>query len=191
MGAVVVVALVAAVGYRLTTTSADEPNAASLTPLVQAAALDPCFGPLVRTNGGGSLPDITLPCLDGSGSHALVGPPARVPTLVNVYASWCQPCAAEMPLLREFYDRAGGRVRMIGVDTADDPAQALLFARDLKQRWPSLRDDDGLVNRAFGGGPPKTVLISAEGRVMHIQRGAYPSLEALLADVRTHLGVAV
>ena len=191
VGLVVVAALVSAVGYRLVTTSADEPDAAELGPLVAAAARDPCFGPLVRSNGGGSLPDITLPCLDGSGSHALVGPPARVPTVVNVYASWCQPCAAEMPMLRELYDRAAGRVRLIGVDTSDDPRQALLFAKDLKQRWPSLRDDDGLVNRAFGGGPPKTVLISADGQVVHVQRGAYTDLDALLADVRNRLGVTL
>lgn len=196
LGTVVVAALLAAVGYRLTTTPGNDPGRSTLQPLVAAAALDPCFGPLVRTTDGGSLPDITLPdttlpCLDGSGRHALVGAPAAVPTLLNVYASWCQPCAAEMPLLRQFYDQARGRVRMIGVDTADDPQQALLFARDLNQRWPSLRDDDGLVNRVLGGGPPKTVLISADGRVVHVQRGAYSSLDALLADVRTYLGLTL
>ena len=113
------------------------------------------------------------------------------PTLVNIYGSWCQPCAREMPLLRDFRALADGRVRLVGIDTEDDPRLALLFAIDLQQHWPALRDDEGVVSRAFGGGAPKTLFVNAAGQVVHVQRGAFASLVALRADVRRFLGVAV
>lgn len=171
--------------------SARPPRAsdAALAPLVRRAQLEPCPGPLAAP--GSPLPALRLPCLDQSGSRDLVGAPAGVPTLVNVYGSWCQPCAAEMPLLRELHELAGTKVRLVGIDTEDDPRQALLFAIDLRQHWPALRDDDGRVSRAFGGGAPKTLLVTSSGVLVHVQRGAYLSLAALRADVARYLGVRV
>jgi cytochrome c biogenesis protein CcmG/thiol:disulfide interchange protein DsbE len=177
------------------TRSHDRPAAEpSLSPLIKRAALEPCAGAVaLRVAGRRELPDISLPCLDGTGTHRLLadGPLTQAPTMVNVYGSWCQPCAVEMPLLRQLHQLAGDRVRLVGVDTEDEPRSGLLFAIDLGQRWTALRDDDGLVSRSLGGGAPKTVFVDGKGNVVHVQRGTYRTLAALKADVRRYLGIAL
>lgn len=174
--------------------SAPTPAEPSLRPLVAKAALEACVGELaVRQPGRRELPDISLPCLDGTGTKALLFSGARLqaPTLVNVYGSWCGPCVDEMPVLRQLHLLAGPRLRLVGVDTEDDPRNGLSFAVDLGQHWPALRDDDGLVSRSLGGGAPKTVFVDSRGRVVHVQRGSYRSLAVLKADVRHYLGLAL
>lgn len=168
----------------------------SLRPLIQKAALQPCFGEVASRSGAkGLLPDLRLKCLDDDGSRDLLFSEARIqtPTMVNVYGSWCGPCFDEMHLLRELHDAAGSRLRILGIDTEDDHRDALLFALDPKvgQTWPALRDDDGHVLRALGGGPPQTVFVSTTGQVVHVQRGPYSSYVALIRDVRRYLGVSL
>ncbi|MCW2543523.1 MAG: Thiol-disulfide isomerase-like thioredoxin [Frankiales bacterium] len=190
----VLVAVAAALGVGLTRSQERPAAEPSLAPLIARAALEPCTGSLaLRVPGRRELPDISLPCLDGTGTHPLLftGPHSQLPTMVNVYGSWCQPCATEMPLLRQLHQLAGPRLRLVGVDTEDDPRMGLLFAIDLGQRWPALRDDDGLVSRSLGGGAPKTVFVDGSGAVVHVQRGTYQTLAALRADVGRYLGLAL
>ena len=192
----VLAAVVAALAYGLQGPSPAPTSSPSLQPLIARAALEPCAGDLASRSGAhGLIPDVRLPCLDGSGSHDLLSTGTRTqpPTVVNVYGSWCGPCFDEMPLLRRLHMAAGSRLRLVGIDTEDDPRKALLFALDpkVKQTWPALRDDDGLVSRALGGGAPKTVFVDTAGKVVHVQRGFYSSYPALLADVRRYLGVSL
>lgn len=166
----------------------------SLRPLIAKASFEACVGELASRDGAkGVLPELHLPCLDGSGSRDLLwsGTRTQLPTVVNVYGSWCGPCATEMPVLRRLHEAAGPRIRLVGIDTEDEPRSALLFAIDLRQHWPALRDDDGLVSRALGGGAPKTVFVSTSGQVVHVQRGAYTSYEQLLGDMKRYLGLSL
>ncbi len=160
--------------------------AAHLEALRRAAALAPCPPGL-----GPDLPDVSLPCLGGGPAVALSSRGSGVVTLVNVYGSWCGPCADEMPLLASFSRRAGTRVRLVGVDDEDDPALALPFARDLGQRWPAVVDDDKVVARRYGAGVPVTLFLTAAGRVVHVQHGAFTSLRQIVAAVALHLRVQV
>lgn len=190
----VLAALGAALAYGLLRSPAARQAAPSLQPLIARAALEPCVGEVASVTGAkGQLPVLRLPCLDGDGSRDLLwtGTRTQVPTLVNIYGSWCQPCAAEMPLLRQLHTSAGARLRLVGIDTEDEHRSALLFAVDLRQHWPALRDDDGRVSRSLGGGAPKSVFVDAAGQVVHVQRGAYPSFAALKLDVRRYLGIAL
>jgi thiol-disulfide isomerase/thioredoxin len=116
--------------------------------------------------------------------------PLGRPALVNVYGSWCGPCRDEMPLLAAFRAKAGQKVALVGVDTEDDPRLALLFARDMKQHWAAVRDDDGRFLRHYGPGPPLTLFLDASGAVRFVHRGAFTSLPQLEQAVRSTLGVA-
>jgi cytochrome c biogenesis protein CcmG/thiol:disulfide interchange protein DsbE len=157
--------------------------AASLAPLRAAAALEPC------PTGVGDVPDLTLPCLGGGPSVRLRGNPSGLPTLVNVYGSWCAPCQAEMPLLASFAHKAHGKVALLGVDTEDDHRLALLFARDVGQHWPAVIDDSGVLLRHYSPGPPVTLFVAPDGKVTFVQRGRFASVAALEVAVRQHLGV--
>lgn len=193
--AAVLAAAAAALGYGLLSGGhVAAPPSPSLRPLIVRAALEPCVGELASTAGAkGVLPQLRLPCLGDGGSRDLLWTGARIqpPTLVNVYGSWCGPCATEMPLLRQLHQAAGSRLRLVGIDTEDDHRLALHFAIDLRQHWPALRDDDGLVSRALGGGAPKTVFVNSAGVVVHVERGSYSTFAALRGDVRRYLGVQV
>jgi cytochrome c biogenesis protein CcmG/thiol:disulfide interchange protein DsbE len=158
--------------------------AVDLGPLRERAALDPCPGGL-----GAALPDIVLPCLGGGPDVALAAAPPGRPTLVNIWGTWCRPCVAEVPELVDFAGKAGDRVGVVGVLTQDTPRLGLEFARQFGMHYPSVVDDDGVVLRAFGGGPPITLFVDAQGNVVHRKLGAFADLPELERLVATHLGV--
>ena len=185
----VVVLLLAAVAVR---EDGGGPGAAPRTPapdlqaLRASAALAPCPAGL-----GPELPDLSLPCLGGGPDVELRSAPPGRPTLVNVWASWCAPCADEVPELVAFSARAGDRVGLVGVLTTDVVERGLAFSADFGMRWPSLVDDDGEVLRAFPPGPPVTLFLDARGRVVHTRSGAFRDLAEVERLVAEHLGVRV
>ena len=157
-----------------------------LDDLRAAVALEPCPAGL-----GAELPDLTLPCLGGGPPVDLRSAPPGRPTLVNVWGSWCAPCAEEVPDLVAFHERAGERVGLVGVLTTDTLQRGLAFSRDFGIRYPSVVDDDGAVLRAFPPGPPVTLFLDADGRVVHTRSGAFADLAEIEGLVAEHLGVAL
>jgi cytochrome c biogenesis protein CcmG, thiol:disulfide interchange protein DsbE len=117
-------------------------------------------------------PVSTLPRLGGSGAGSLADYRGK-PVLLNVWASWCDPCQAEMPLLEKAHRRmaaAGGTV--LGVDVQDDQDKALGFLRSKGVTFPSLRDRDRSYVHRFGvTGYPESFLIDASGKVVALSRG--------------------
>jgi thiol-disulfide isomerase/thioredoxin len=135
------------------------------------------------------MPDLSLPCFAG-------GQPIRLahlgtPTVINLWASWCGPCRAELPEFQRYADRAGGRVQVIGVITNDpvrSKPQSLID--DFGLRFPMLYDERGaLRTQAAAPGMPTTLLVDAQGRIAH-RYSARPLDEAALAGlVDRYLGV--
>ncbi|MDT7572684.1 MAG: hypothetical protein QOE05_2858, partial [Actinomycetota bacterium] len=111
VGFVVVLSLIA-LGLVLKPHGKETSDQIDLGPLRKAAQLTPCPPGL-----GPEVPDVTLPCLGGGKAVRLRGAAPGVPTLVNVWGSWCRPCVAEVPELVAFADKAAGRVAVVGVDT--------------------------------------------------------------------------
>jgi cytochrome c biogenesis protein CcmG/thiol:disulfide interchange protein DsbE len=117
-------------------------------------------------------PVSSLPRLGAPGTGSLAEYRGK-PVLLNVWASWCDPCQAEMPLLEKAHKRmtaAGGTV--LGVDVQDDQSAALGFLRSKGVTFPSLRDRDRAYVHRFGvTGYPESFLIDARGRVVALSRG--------------------
>jgi cytochrome c biogenesis protein CcmG/thiol:disulfide interchange protein DsbE len=126
----------------------------------------------VRDGTPVAAPVSALPRLGSSGSGSLADYKGR-PVLLNVWASWCDPCQAEMPLLEKAHRRmasAGGTV--LGVDVQDDQQTALGFLRSKGITFPSLRDRDrSYVHRLGVTGYPESFLIDAKGEVVALSRG--------------------
>jgi cytochrome c biogenesis protein CcmG, thiol:disulfide interchange protein DsbE len=158
---------------------------ARIAELRRTTAVEPCAADL-----GTALPDLVLPCLADGQPVALHGPAPGRPTLVNVWASWCRPCVDEVPVLSAVAERAGGRLGLVGVLTQDSLVSALSFADAVGMRWPSVVDDDGTVMRAHAAGPPVTLFLTAEGELVHVERGELTSEAELEALVAEHLGVS-
>jgi thiol-disulfide isomerase/thioredoxin len=160
------------------------------------AACDQLTGPPVRAGAAGPggtsgdpLPELALPCLTGGEPFQLAS--LRGPAVVNLWASWCAPCRAELPALQRYADQRTGRVHVLGVVTGDQPERAAALATDLRLRFPALADPDGRLRAALGGlGLPVTLFVDAAGRVRYVHTTGALDQPELARLVRDHLGVA-
>lgn len=92
--------------------------------------------------------------------------------VVNFWYAACGPCIVEAPMLEEVWQEYQDQgVEFLGVNTYDQPATALSFARDNKVTYPSVIDvNDGRVKLAFAQvtpiqATPTTLVIDQDGRV--------------------------
>src|SRR4051794_30830848 len=117
-------------------------------------------------------PGVTLPRIGVPGDGALADYRGKV-VVVNFWASWCDPCKSETPLLERWHRRIapqGGTV--LGIDEQDVSSDALQFARRYGMSYPLLRDGPGAKQKEFGvTGVPETLVIDKRGRVAATGRG--------------------
>jgi thiol-disulfide isomerase/thioredoxin len=159
--------------------------------LVAAAHLAPCPASASTTTAGG-LPDVTLPCL-GDGPPVHVAGLRGMPTVVNIWGSWCEPCQHEMTYFASTYDADRSRVRFLGVDTVDSDDSALDFAAHVSppMRFPSVVDEDKKVLLGIAAdAPPVTLFVNSAGRVVGRHPGGYTSASQLHADIASYLHVS-
>jgi thiol-disulfide isomerase/thioredoxin len=136
----------------------------------------------------GELSDVALPCF--TGGTVDFGRPQGVPTVVNLWASWCTPCREELPLFQQLATAAGDRLRVVGVVSKDGIGQGASFAQDAGITFPTAFDDDGHVMAGLGlRDLPHTVLIGADGSVAAVQITPFSSLQELESVVADKLGV--
>lgn len=108
------------------------------------------------------------------------------PTLINLFASWCAPCRAEMPMLLEA-SADHPDVAFLGIDHMDRREDGQAFVDEFGIDFPTLYDVDGDVAYAVGGrGMPTTVIFDADGRLAGRVVGELTpaSLERLLDEGR-------
>ena len=97
--------------------------------------------------------------------------------VLNLWASWCGPCRAEAPTLEAVYRETRGQgVRFVGLNTRDDLASAKAFQRAFKISYPSIVDESGSLQLAFGSlvSPvtiPWTIVLDRQQRVAAVIPG--------------------
>jgi len=87
--------------------------------------------------------------------------------VVNVWASWCSPCRAEIPTLNSLSQKYKD-VQFMGILTRDNLANAEVFARQLAVPYPNFIDDSlllGFRNTLPANAIPTTVVLDKQGRV--------------------------
>lgn len=129
------------------------------------------------------LPSFNLPLLSGDGRFSnenLAGKPA----VVNFWASWCDPCREETPMLertyREYRDRG---IEFLGVNTQDTSAEARAFAERFGVSYPVVVDEGRALSAPLGVAPlPQTFFVRCDGILMAAsgegEIGAAPTKEA-------------
>jgi cytochrome c biogenesis protein CcmG/thiol:disulfide interchange protein DsbE len=113
---------------------------------------------------GKQAPEFVLEDLDGNvvDLAALRGRPV----LLNFWATWCQPCIAEHPVLQAAARRYRGRAHFLGVIYQDETEKIQRFLAQRGAWGPSLVDPGVKVGIAYGVyGAPETFFIDKNGVV--------------------------
>jgi thiol-disulfide isomerase/thioredoxin len=86
------------------------------------------------------------------------------PTLVNVWAFWCQECQTELPVLQQ-YASSQGAVRVITLMVQSPEANGLQTLADLHVHLPTVIDASGAASKALKlpFGLPVSYLVTPDG----------------------------
>lgn len=132
-------------------------------------------GIIERGFAGDALPDVTL--TDPDGTTLALAEATGTPVLLNLWATWCAPCVAEMPLLDDLAGELAGQLRVLTVSEDMNGAEAVVpfFERHGYQNLPRWMDPANDLAFKFGGGAvlPLTVLYDAQGKEVWRMMGAY------------------
>jgi thiol-disulfide isomerase/thioredoxin len=134
------------------------------------------------------LPDVTLPCYAGGAPVRVSG--LRGPAIVNLWASWCEPCRRELAVLQRYADRVDGRVHVIGVITEDTRDASGALAADLGLRFPQLYDRSAQLRRLLNRAAlPITLLVDREGQIRLLYNAEALDDDTLDMLAQQYLGV--
>ena len=109
--------------------------------------------------------------------------------LLNFWASWCEPCRAEMPTLQQIADFYGAeKLLVLAINFKEPAARALQFAKTTGVSLPVLLDQDGKAAQGWGVKVfPTTLMIDVAGRPRLRVKGEVdwtgPAAEKLIASL--------
>jgi cytochrome c biogenesis protein CcmG, thiol:disulfide interchange protein DsbE len=112
-----------------------------------------------------------LPILGSSGRESLADLRGKV-VVINVFASWCQPCSAEAPILeQEQRTLVKHDATVLGVTYLDNSSDSEQFVHQHGITYPVVRDVSGNFVRGFAAsGVPETYVINRKGRIVALLR---------------------
>jgi thiol-disulfide isomerase/thioredoxin len=109
------------------------------------------------------------------------------PAVVNIWAAWCGPCRAEMPVMQRVSLDLGKQVAFVGVDLKDNKEAATTFLRKTPVTYPSYDDPSGQVYNAEKlVGVPSTLFFDKDGKQTFVHQGPYFDRAALVNDIRQY-----
>jgi len=151
------------------------------TLISRAPLAAPGGAPPPSPRAGFSAPDFTLDLLDGE-QVTLANLRGKV-VLVNLWASWCPPCRAEMPAIESVYrayrDR-GLEVLAINTTYQDSEAEATAFVRQLGLTFMVPLDRTASVSARYQlRGLPSTYFVDRQGVIRAVVIGG-PMTEATI-----------
>ena len=138
-------------------------------------------------SGGTPAPPFSLVTLRGG--HVSLASLAGHPVLINFWASWCNPCRHEFPLLAATLARHQTQgLEIVGISYQDIASDARAFASQQHASWILARDDDGAVAAAYGvRAIPQTFFVPPDGTIASRLYGISSASE-LERDLRPILG---
>ncbi len=130
---------------------------------------------------GFTAPDFSLPDLNGN-PYTLSQLKGNG-VVINLWATWCPPCRAEMPAIQKIYDEyknQGLVVLAVNMTYQDDYSKITSFVNEYNLTFPILIDEQGLAGAAYQlRSLPSTYFINRAGMIEEVVIGG-PMAEALL-----------
>jgi thiol-disulfide isomerase/thioredoxin len=162
-------AILLGVSYRIGRKPSD-PHAAVATPTMPATPAPVTY-----------LGELGVPLRTLDGRRARLGMKL---TVVNLWATWCAPCRAEIPLLNRLAADGEPRgIAFVGVSVDDDPSAVDTFRRDVPIDYASVWGGREASAALHEPSVPTTLFLDASGKVVGKLRGPLTQ-EAFDAKVR-------
>lgn len=115
---------------------------------------------------GEPAPVFAAPLLDGSGSLGTADLKGR-PYVLNFWASWCDPCLDEAPMLEQAHKRFGKQVTFVGIDIKDTTNDARDFVDRFGLTYAQVRDETRAIEKDYGlTGQPESFFVDASGTIV-------------------------
>ena len=134
-----------------------------LLPAIGRAQPTPHVGQ--RSIPGAGTPAVAFELKSVDGNSLGLGSFRDKPLMMNFFASWCDPCREEMPLINELAGKAGkDGYAVLGIAVEDTRAAIMQYAQEAKLIFPIALDLNSTVKRAYRiFGPPATFFIDRHG----------------------------
>lgn len=140
---------------------------------------------------------VTLKPIGKSGIRDLVANETENYRLINLWATWCGPCVAELPKLvdiNRMYRRRNFELYAVSLDAPDDRDQALKVLKEshasFNNRISTVTDTDEFAeafDEAWPGPVPYTILVAPGGKIVYRKEGEVDELE-LRREIVNRLG---
>ena len=136
------------------------------------------FGPkLEGVEVGKRVPDFTAVNIASGDSVSLHKAMDGQVTLVNIWATYCIPCRAEMPAMEQLYKELGPKgLRIIAISVDEgSPKDVQDFVKELDLTFDVLQDRSGDIQRVFQTtGVPESFLLDKQGVIVKKVIGEHP-----------------
>jgi thiol-disulfide isomerase/thioredoxin len=170
----------------------DADTPAALAGPRERANLPPCpaTGPGFSGLGPPALRGVTVECAANGSVIDVARALAGHRVILNLWAYWCAPCAAELPAMAEYQRRVGSDVMVVTVHQDENETAALLRLAELGVRLPTLQDGRRRVAAALRvvNVMPATVVLRADGSVAQTLPRPFASADEIAAAVGSDAG---
>ena len=143
----------------------------------RAVLITGIIGPETGTHHGVLDGNIILEDIDGN-THTISSSSDR-PTFVNVWATWCPPCIAEMPNIQALYEDMGSDVDFVMISRDRDRQKAIEWVKRNEYKFPIYFQKYRLPEVMQSQSIPTSFVISSRGEIVmkHVGMSNYDSEE--------------